>query len=97
MSTIASNMEANSQAFQIQEKLARLEESLNNSTPGIATLLRDIHTSLKKDPDVVTLLSEEECSILVRGLKKQTSTEIATSALKAPKKKALSKMTTADL
>lgn len=75
-----------SQAFQIKEKLARLETALNEKLPGIATLLRDIHSSLKKDPDVVTLLSEEECSILVQGLKKQTATEIATSVIKAPKK-----------
>lgn len=85
-------MTATNQAFEIQEKLARLEESLKASTPGIATLLRDIHSHLKKDPDVVTLLSEEECNILVQGLKKQTSTEIATSALKSGKKKAMNKM-----
>lgn len=87
----------NTQAYQIQEKLARLEDALNTSTPGIATLLRDIHSNLKKDPDIVTLLSDEDCAILVRGLKKQTSTEIAVSALKSPRKKALSKMTVADL
>lgn len=85
------------QAFEIQEKLARLESALQASTPGIATLLRDIHSTLKKDPDVVTLLSEEECNILVQGLKKQTATEIATSALKGTKKKAMSKMTVSDL
>lgn len=86
-----------SQAYEIQEKLARLEAALQASAPGIATLLRDIHSTLKKDPDVVTLLTEEECAILVQGLKKQTSTEIATSALKSGKKKAMSKMTVADL
>ena len=80
------------QAYQIKEKLAALQDKLENSNPGIATLLRDIHQTLKKDPDTVTLLSEEECSILVRGLKKQTATEIATSALKSGGKKAMSKM-----
>jgi len=92
MSTPAPN-----QAFAIQEKLATLEEALTNSTPGIATLLRDIHSSLKKDPDVVTLLSEEECEILVRGLKKQTSTEIAVSAMKSKGAKPLKKTTLDDL
>ena len=85
------------QAYQIQESLAHLEEGLNNQAPGLATLLRDIHTQLKKDPEVVTLLSEEECSILVRGLKKQTATDIATTSLKKGGRKAMSKMTTADL
>jgi hypothetical protein len=85
------------QAFEVREKLASLEQQLLAGTPGMATLLRDIHSSLKKDPDVVTLLSEEECSILVRGLKKQTATEIATKATKSKPKKAMSKMTVSDL
>jgi len=86
------------QAFQIQEKLAQLEEGLEAQAPGLATLLRDIHTTLKKDPEVVTLLTEEECSILVRGLKKQTATDIATTSLKKGSgKKAMSKMSVADL
>lgn len=80
------------QAFVIREKLAQLDEGLQAQAPGLATLLRDIHTTLKKDPDVVTLLSDEECEVLVRGLKKQTATEIATAALKGPKKKAMNKM-----
>ena len=84
------------QAFEVQEKLAQLEASLLASTPNMAVLLRDIHRSLKADPDVVTILSEEECSILVRGLKKQTNTEIAVAAVKKKPKKAMSKMTTSD-
>lgn len=84
-------------AYQIQEKLAALEEALNSNIPNIASLLRDIHTQLKKDTDLVTLLTEEECSILVRGLKKQTATEIATAALKGSRKKPLSKTTINDL
>ncbi len=87
----------NSQAFQVQEKLALLEAKLNEAAPGIPTLLREIHQQLKKDPDVVTLLSEEECNILVQGLKKQTATEISTSALKKGAKKSLKKMTVDDL
>lgn len=84
------------QAYEIKEKLAQLEAALLSATPNMPTLLRDIHRSLKADPDVVTILSEEECSILVRGLKKQTATEIAVGAVKG-KKKAQSKMTVADL
>ena len=91
-------MPAIDQSFQIKEKLAQLEERLESSAPGLATLLRDIHQTLKKDPDVVTLLTEEECSTIVRGLKRQTATEIATSALKSKSgKKAMSKMTVNDL
>ncbi len=80
------------QAFQIREKLALLEQQLLSATPNMPVLLREIHKNLKADPDIVTLLSEEECSILVRGLKKQTATEIATKATKTKAKKAQAKM-----
>ena len=80
------------QGFEIKEKLATLEASLLEQSPGMANLLRDIHKILKQDPDLVTILSEEDCSILVRGLKKQTATNIATAALKKGGKKAMTKM-----
>ncbi len=85
------------QAFQVREKLATLEAALLDDTPNIPILLRDIHSTLKQDPDVVTILTEEECAILVKGLKKQTATEIATKAVKKTSKKAMSKMTIGDL
>lgn len=85
------------QAFEVQEKLAKLEEALLAGTPNMPVLLRDIHRTLKSDPDVVTILSEEECSILVRGLLKQTATAIATAVVKKAPKKAMSKMTVSDL
>lgn len=84
------------QAYEVREKLAQLEEALLKGTPNMPVLLRDIHSHLKKDPDVVTILSDEECSILVRGLKKQTNTEIAIAATKKKPKKAMSKMTVND-
>lgn len=90
-------MNSPDQAFEVREKLASLEQQLIAGTPGMATLLRDIHNTLKQDPDVVTLLSEEECSILVRGLKKQTATEIATKAVKKGGTKAIKNMTVSDL
>jgi len=85
------------QAFEVREKLASLEAALLAKTPDMPTLLRAIHKNLKADPDVVTLLSEEECSILVRGLKEVTKTTIAAKALKKGAKKALGKMTVDDL
>jgi len=85
------------QTFIIKEKLASLEEALNKQLPGMPTLLRDIHRSLKADPDIVTILTEEECCILVKGLEKQTSTVITTAAINKKPKKALSKMTVDDL
>lgn len=80
------------QSYAIKEKLAELDTALNERLPGITTILRTIHSTLKKDPDLVTVLSEEECNILVRGLKKQTATEIATTALSKKSGKAMNKM-----
>lgn len=74
--------------FEIKEKLAQLEHALNEAIPNIKGVLQTIHKQLKADPEIVTLLSEEECAIIVRGLKKQTNTEIAVTALKGSKKKA---------
>lgn len=84
------------QAFEVREKLASLENALLEKTSNMPTLLRDIHRNLKKDPDLVTLLSEEEISVLVRGLKEQTKTELSVTLVKK-KTKAASKMTLADL
>jgi len=85
------------QGFEVREKLASLEAALLQDTPGMPELLRDIHRTLKADPDVVTLLSEEECSILVQGLKQVTKTEIATKAVKKKPKKALKNIGLEDL
>ena len=85
------------QAEQVREKLASLEQALLDGTPNMPTLLRDIHRQLKKDPDVVTILSDKECSILVRGLKKQTNTEITASVIKKAPTKAMKNITVDDL
>lgn len=83
--------------FELQEKLASLSASLEASLP-IREVLRDIHTNLKQDPDNATLLSEDEVAIIVAGLKKQTNTEITTSAIKGSKNtKKLKSLTVADL
>lgn len=85
--------------FDIKSKLALLEESLLAANPNMPVVLREIHSILKKDPEVVTILSEEDVSLIVRGLKKQTNTEIATKVAKKKmgSKKALSKITVDDL
>lgn len=84
------------QVTQVREKLLSLEAALLEKLPEMPTILRSIHKQLKADPEVVTLLTEEECSLLVRGLKKQTGAVIATAAIKGGKK-AMSKMTVEDL
>jgi hypothetical protein len=98
MSTsINPEVQVSASAYEVKEKLAALEAALLSDTPAMPTLLRDIHRKLKSDPDVVTILTEEECAILVRGLKKQTSTNIATKAIKKGATKSLSKLSVDDL
>lgn len=81
--------------IELSMAIAELRDTITNAHPKMATLLRDIHTLLKSDPDLVTVLTEEEISVIVSGLEKHTLVEITTAALKA--KKSLKSTTVADL
>lgn len=88
------------QEYVIKEKLAQLEDALLSKLPTMPTLLRDIHSQLKKDAELVTILSEEECKILVKGLEAQTKTELAATLLKkkgGTRSKPAAKLTVDDL
>lgn len=89
-STQAVSSESAINAFELHEKVAKLQEAILASHPTLPVLLRTIHTQLLKDPEQVTLLSEEEIGIIVNGLKKQTNTEIATKVVKESKSAASS-------
>lgn len=69
-------------AEQMTEKLLSLQNALLQAHPQIPSLLREIHTTLRKDPDIVTALSDEQIAVVVAALKRQTATEIITSATK---------------
>ena len=97
MNQLTSTSPASGQAFEVQEKLAQLEAALLAGTPNMPTLLQSIHKQLKNDPAIVTLLSDEECAMMVQGLKKQTATSIATTAVKKKGGKAISKLSLGDL
>jgi hypothetical protein len=81
---------------QIKEKIATLEAQLKEAHPNIATLLQTIHDTLKKDPEIVTLLDEDDIGIIVSGLSKHTAVEISAAALKS-KTKSLKNITLTDL
>lgn len=74
--------EQQTQEYEIREKMANLEQALLTKSPELPGLLRTIHAHLSKDPELVTILTEEECNILVEGLKLQTKTSIAETAMK---------------
>lgn len=77
--------------FQLKEKIAALSTRLLTADPMMPVLLREIHTMLRKDPEQVTLLEEEEIGIIVNGLKVQTNTELVTTAVKNSTTSALKK------
>lgn len=69
-------------------EMAELTSALEAQVPGFATILKKIHSHLQKDPNVVTLLSDEEIGTIVAGLEKHTNVAIvAPTAVKAAKKK----------
>jgi len=71
----------------IREKIASLQSHLLSAHPLIPSLLRTIHTQLKADPEIVTLLDESEIKVIVNGL--QHTTKIHLAEVSKPKKKAL--------
>jgi hypothetical protein len=81
----------------ISIKIAELYTSVQATLPNMPTLLRDIHSNLKSDPELVTLLTPEQVSIIVSGLSKQTQTTITTSILSGTKGKSLKKISVDDI
>jgi len=81
--------------FEIKEKIATLQAHLLSAHPLIPSLLRTIHTQLRADPEVVTLLDESEILTVVRGLQHQTGIKL--SEVSKPKKPSLKNMTLDDL
>lgn len=79
---------------QIKMNIAELDNLIKTAHPRMPLLLKDIHKVLMADPDTVTVMTEDEVSIIVAGLKKQTATEIATTLTKG--KKAALKNTSVD-
>ena len=78
----------------MQEKLASLEAALLEGTPNMPILLQDIHSHLRTDIELTSLISEEEVAIIVKGLSVQTNSVIAAKALKSESgKKALKNIT----
>lgn len=73
----------------IAMEMAELEAAIDAEVPGFVSILSQIHKKLRADPDVVTLLADEEIGVIVAGLEKHTNvTIVAPSAIKAAKSKA---------
>lgn len=79
-------------------ELAELEQALKQQIPEFRTVLRDIHQKLRQDPELVTVMSDEEIGLIVSGLVLHTNTEIiAPKAAKAARAASKAKVTADDL
>lgn len=70
------------QVYELKEKVVSLQNAILEMHPQLPILLRTIHTQLMNDPEMVTVLSEEDIGIIVSGLSRQTKTEITTTPAK---------------
>lgn len=75
--------------YQLKEKVAALAEAILAKHPSMPTLLREIHTTVGKYPEQVTLLDEADINIIVSGLSVQTNIAFAQSVTKPAAAKSL--------
>lgn len=68
--------------------MVELEEKLNKNLPGFESILRDIHLHCGKDPECVTILTDEEIGIILQGLNRVGGEVVTVSAKSTTKKKA---------
>jgi activator of HSP90 ATPase len=73
-------------SFDLQEKITSLQTAILDKHPSMPTLLREIHVALRKQPENVVILSEEEIGTIVRGLEVQTNTFLAETVTKSSSK-----------
>lgn len=82
--------------LELQSKITRLSDALTSAHPSMPLLLREIHKTLREQPDNVTLLSDVELGTIFQALMKQTQTTISVKVL-ANKKKSVKSITIDDL
>jgi hypothetical protein len=82
LESITSTNSSTANSF-ILERLAQLQQDLQQATPNISGCLREIHRALLTDPEQVTLLTNEQRAVFFQGLSKHTNTVITTAASKS--------------
>ena len=81
---------------ELGKRIQELSAALLTQHPSLPVLLRDIHKRLRDDPNIVTILTEEEITTIVSGYKTHTQiTSIATQM--ATKGKALKNISVDDI
>lgn len=79
-SSVVSTDNIPDEAVGFKNMLLELEDKLNNRVDNFPYLLRDIHQHLRRDPEIVTVLSDEEIGLIIRGIKTMTGTVLGTTA-----------------
>lgn len=60
----------------VYEDLCLLEQQLNENIPGFVMTLRDIHRAQAQDPNIVTIMTDEEIGIILTGLQRHMAVEV---------------------
>lgn len=90
--------ETTSSNHPLKMEMAELQAQLEQNVPGFANKLREIHTKLRQDPAIVTLLTDDEIGVIVAGLEKHTNVQIvAPAAIKASKSRSKEPVSASDL
>lgn len=63
----------NMNLMEVQSNIQELQTALLDAHPEMPVLLRKIHSKLRDDPEIVTLLTEEEIAAVISGLQVQTN------------------------
>lgn len=74
---------------EVEMKLAGLRAALLADTPQLPTILSQIKLYLSKNPEVVTILSEDEIGEIVRAAQAVAKVKLVENAVKSNRKKAL--------
>jgi len=72
---------------ELENKILGLQEAVQKRLPGMSNMLQEIWTALKKQPENVTLLSDEQVNEIVSGLEVLTGNKLAEIAVKSTKSK----------
>lgn len=80
------NIGPNGEYGAFKEVLHRLATDLDNEIPEFATSLREAFMDMSKDPNVVTVMSEEEIGIIVAGLGKHRDVTVVVQKKGSTKK-----------
>lgn len=65
----------------LKSRVAELEQALLSKHPSMPTLLREIHTALKQQPENMLLLTDDEANKIFQGLEVQTNTHLVQAAV----------------